>query len=501
MVGFSQSDWSFRLTPRTGTVANMMSTQAKNDETGEHRMVRQWSLDTMATRSSRLQVFSFNRNDERPDEVLARQDQFRVRVDQAVGKYGILCLEREDIRYDGSQLDQPDSRSTSVGYSHTLNAKTSIGAERTDVTFENGDRESATTGRVTTLLTKNAGIQLSETMVDRKGKGRANEHRRDFGFWWDLGGGMRLNYNFNRNSNTLTQSTQQAGLELTPGEIAGLAVGAATYRESSIDRGNSNAAGNFQLSTAKPLQWGAMRDLTLKFGADTFRDQGQYRRENRSMGAGFRVGKLAFGWDYNSQVGLNGDLAVDRSFRFQTDQAEKAPLRASVFYKIRTLPGDQQWMIRDYKFTWRMMRGAELSHQLSTNPEIARGDVILGSLPQMTRSRKWRLDFDQKGSTQAGLSFEEVANDQAKTMSRIGGINLKLFAKNPSPLMLFYGVEQNDRDNKRRTMHRYSLRYDQRPGPNQLLSLFLGNVSWQHSRDSRDRLQNWSMRLEYQLRF
>jgi hypothetical protein len=119
----------------------------------------------------------------------------------------------------------------------------------------------------------------------------------------------------------------------------------------------------------------------------------------------------------------------------------------------------------------------------------------------MTRSRKWRLDFDQKGSTQAGLSFEEVANDQAKTMSRIGGINLKLFAKNPSPLMLFYGVEQNDRDNKRRTMHRYSLRYDQRPGPNQLLSLFLGNVSWQHSRDSRDRLQNWSMRLEYQLRF
>jgi len=196
-----------------------------------------------------------------------------------------------------------------------------------------------------------------------------------------------------------------------------------------------------------------------------------------------------------------GDRAIDRLFSFSTDQDPKRALRGSVSYKVRTLPNDQQFMVRNYNLTLRPMNGLELSHQLVTNPEVAKGDAVLGSVTQGTRANTWKLDFTGSDRFKAGLSWQELINEQNKTMSRIGGINFTLFANNASPLSLFYGVEQGDLNGERRTAHRYSLRFDQRPGPNQLFSLFVGNLSWQHSRPQDQKVQNWNVRLEYQLRF
>jgi hypothetical protein len=99
-----------------------------------------------------------------------------------------------------------------------------------------------------------------------------------------------------------------------------------------------------------------------------------------------------------------------------------------------------------------------------------------------------------------GGSFEEIM-DKNRPLSRVGGLNLVLNESTGSPLKLFYGVEQADRTGKRYTTHRYHLQYDQKPGPNQMFSIFAGNVSYQHTiADGRSR-NNWTLRVDYQIKF
>jgi len=78
---------------------------------------------------------------------------------------------------------------------------------------------------------------------------------------------------------------------------------------------------------------------------------------------------------------------------------------------------------------------------------------------------------------------------------------MKLFEKSGSPLMLFYGLELADQTNLWRKTQRYSLEYDQKTGPNQTLSLFLGNISYEHSVPVATGTSNNTLRLNYQYRF
>jgi hypothetical protein len=59
----------------------------------------------------------------------------------------------------------------------------------------------------------------------------------------------------------------------------------------------------------------------------------------------------------------------------------------------------------------------------------------------------------------------------------------------------------NQKGGMHRLTQRYSLQFDQRPGPNQVFSLFVGNVSYQYSVPDTFRKENWTLRLDYQFRF
>jgi hypothetical protein len=78
---------------------------------------------------------------------------------------------------------------------------------------------------------------------------------------------------------------------------------------------------------------------------------------------------------------------------------------------------------------------------------------------------------------------------------------LSFFEDTGSPLKLFYGLEQADGNVLRNTRHRYSIQYDQKAGPNQSLSFFLGNLSYQHRIENGFDRNNWTMRVNYQLKF
>ena len=166
------------------------------------------------------------------------------------------------------------------------------------------------------------------------------------------------------------------------------------------------------------------------------------------------------------------------------------------------MPDQGLTVIRNFQITARPTRGMELSHQVLTNPEEQfRSDVLLGSLTSPLRVNRWKLDYAPNTKWSLAAVWAEKLNDLTFESSRLGGVTLELFKDSGSPLSLFYGVEQLFGNVPRRTAHRYSIRFDQRPGPNQLLSLFAGNVSYEHSIADGFSRNNWTVNVNYQLKF
>jgi hypothetical protein len=214
-----------------------------------------------------------------------------------------------------------------------------------------------------------------------------------------------------------------------------------------------------------------------------------------------KLGSNKLGYQYVSQMHTSGTRGIDRIFRLDSDMSDKRMLTASVFYKVRTLPWNDQIMVRNFNFAVRPAKALELVHRIETNPEIARADVFLGSLPQASRSNKWELNWKRSTAMTVGANWQELVNDQNGATARTAGVSLALFENSGSPLRLFYGLEQADGNVLRSTKNRYSVQFDQRAGPNQSLSFFLGNLSYQHRIDNGFDRNNWSMRMNYQLRF
>jgi len=95
-----------------------------------------------------------------------------------------------------------------------------------------------------------------------------------------------------------------------------------------------------------------------------------------------------------------------------------------------------------------------------------------------------------------------MKNDANSALRRTAGLNISLFENSGSPLKLFYGVEEvNGAGQKHRLTSRYSLQYDQKAGPNQSFNIFVGNVSYQFDIADGFKKDNWSIRLDYVLRF
>lgn len=498
--GFSQSEFSIKWNAYRGLKVDISGTEALNATTEEQRRFRQSILSWDVDKYTRFDYFSLKQNSNMPEDLLFLNDIERFAFYRNLGKLGNFKYERETVDWDGSQTKAPDSRRETFAYETKLNSTTAVKTEQTHTAYNDGGHEDIRAHTLSTEINKKTGVSVTDLRIDRDGD-KPDEKRRNYGFWWDFGRGMRLTYGYARQLNSTADGQMQSTFGLTPGQVGGLTVGAAAYANQRWDNQRYHSVGNVQVATRKPFDFGILKSVQLKYGVDTLRDNHQFQRENRAMGFSGSLGGVSLGWDYFSQINPKGERAIDRAFRMSSDPTNTKPFRANILYKIRTLPEDKQVMIRDFAITARPARGLEVTHQLTTNPERPRGDAILGSITDPTRVNKWKLDYIGSKSTKFGASWDEIINDQAGTRSRIGGVNLTLFANNPSPLHLYYGVEQMDQGDKRRTAHRYHLRFDQRPGPNQLFSMFVGNVSWQHSRADGDKIQNWSIRMEYQLRF
>ncbi|MFZ4507516.1 MAG: hypothetical protein ACOYON_07445 [Fimbriimonas sp.] len=515
--GFSQRDAhiKWQLMPNLKVDASYFD--AANGDSQEERAIRNMILDWAPAKGTTVNYTHLENRSKDPVSSLFAQVVEKITVNKDLGKYGSLNLQRETQNFEGRNTGLPDMDRTFLSYETRVDKLTRVRTEQTLTNFDNGEKENINANTVSRELSKQAGVSVTDTRVDRQGTDR-DEVRRNYGFWMNLGSGVKVSYGYARHLNGETAGTLTSSFGIgkdttnfNPDQAAGVqkaTVGGYTlgggYGVNQWQAGDSTrtqAFSNVSFSTAKPLQLGALKNLQFDMGMDTAADYAAWMRESKTFGIGGQVGNNKFNYRYVGMMHPSGYRGIDRSFNLETDPSDKRWLKASLFYKLRTLPWDEQVMIRNFNITARPIKSVEVSHQLVTNPEVARGDVFLGSVPQAARSNKWQLNFNGTKDTAFGASWEELVNDQNKAMTRTGGVNLSLFQKSGSPLKLFYGLEQLQGNVARRTMHRYHMQFDQKAGPNQMLSIFAGNVSWEHQISDGQLRNNWTVRVDYQVRF
>jgi hypothetical protein len=439
----------------------------------------------------------------------------RITLTQNLGRLGRIALLDEKQVFSGRDNTQKDFHTQYVALQTKITATTDLTTEHTNKRFEDGTREVINANTVSTAVTKNAGVSVTEMAINREGS-ENDEKKRNYGFWIDFGKGFRLSYGYVRHligqeagalTSTVALGTNTPGNspdkvnQIQQGQAGNLMVGGG-YGVNQWDAdGRTQGFSNLTITTAKPFQVGFLSNVKVHFGMDQASDRAAWLRENHQASFSASLGNNVFGYEYRSQMHHSGIRGIDRTFRLSTDPDPKRKLVASVFYKVRTLPWDDQIMVRDYNITARPLKGFELSHQLQTNPEVSRGDVILGSLPQADRRSKWTLSWLQSADTTVSGTYFEQINDQSHANTRTGGLGLTLFQRSGSPLRLFYGVEQSFGNVPRRTRHRYEFEFNQRPGPNQTLSIFAGNIGYEHTIADGEARNNLTLRLNYQWRF
>jgi len=468
--------------------------------TGLESLIHQTSLNFKPTAKSEINVYQFEQLMPNALGALDKISINRYGISQAISKFGTIGFEQESQNFDTASNTPDNIRNTFV-VDTQLNKTTGVRTQQSNTQFSSGDSEQVQSHTLSTSMTKNTGVSVTDTHIKRTGP-RPDERKRNYGFWVDFGGGVRFSYGYARELNEASNGVYNSNVGITAGNAGGLTFGQSGYQQQRWDGTRNRSLGNFQVTTSKPLQVGPLRNFTFNIATDTVRDHDLWQRESQILNVASKIFGLQAGFDYFSQYDINHRArGVDRTFRLSSGKNQKKSFGAELMYKVRTLPNGETYDIRNLEFSARIIPGTEIKHNLQTFPEAPRGDLLLGTYAQPFRSSKWQFALTNQKAMPWNIEWEEKANDQAKQISRTARMNLTMFAKSPSPLFLSYGLEHNALKGNKRTINRYSLKFDQRPGQNQRLSFALGNETWTYGRAAGETRDQWNMRMEYQVRW
>ncbi|RYG30571.1 hypothetical protein EON81_24680, partial [bacterium] len=454
LAGFRQKELLLNWQAFKNVKLDYAEMDAVNGDDGRERDAMQMALNWAVDPSLKIGYAKQSSGERDPLKTIFRQSMERVSVSKNFGGGAFEYLsDKRD--YDGTDAKAPDSRLEAMAFEVKADKKTTIRTERARTEFSDGNSESVDTHSVRTEISKRVGVSVSDTKIDRSGDGK-DETKRDYGFYVDFGGGLRLSYGYVRNllgedvgSQTKTLAFgQNAGRtdaanvgQVQSGNVNGTQVAFGSSSNTWDDQANRvQSFNNLRLKTTKPFQFLWMKACGLAINMDTASDKSVWVRENRQIAFDGRLGGTALGFEYRGQADPQGERAIDRTVKVKTDPSDKAPISASLMYKQRTLPTDDVIAIRDLSLTVRPAKGMEITNQVQTNPETFRSDVLLGSMPRADRSNKWKVDFKGR-DTVFGGSWEELMNEDNDTASRTAGVNMTLFYGSGSPLTIFYGLE------------------------------------------------------------
>lgn len=517
MTGFKQTEGriSWQLNAKLNIQGNF--SEMTNPDTLEERRVRNMVLNWAPNSGTQLNYTHFEQKNADPLSMLLVNNLDQITVTKNFGRFGTLSYMNQNVEFNGTQTTQPDWHKQFLSFETKVNDKTTYRTEQTRTSFENGDKENINTNIVSTQLSKRVGVSVSNVDIDRGGDDR-DEHKKNYGFWYDLGNGLRFGYGYARDLNGLaagsTSSSVVFGKDATattpdqaggvqPGTVGGMNVGGGYGVNTWDDQlGRTQSFSNVNISTAKPFSiFGFIKNVDFKMGLDTSADNGNWLKENRLLSASGTLAGTKLGVEYKSQVDTVGNRGIDRSYFLETAKNDKSWLYAALKYKVRTLPTNATVMIRDFNITAKPVKNLEITNQMVTNPEVFQADAFLGSIPQASSSNKWLVNYNANPNFTFGGSYEELRNSLTATLSQTSGVTMTLNQGKGSPITFFYGLEHSSDTLQNRLVQRYHVQFSQRPGPNQTLSLFIGNVSYDRDLQLGEFRQNLTARIDYQFRF
>jgi len=513
LQGYNEMDIKAKWVIRPGSTLDTFDEEQYDPQRKQTWTTRNTILNAQLDKYTNVNITDLEQHNNDPMSTIFSSVVEKMSLTRDMGKYGILKVLDERDEYDGNRQNLLDNHLQYIGYQAKITGSTTFKTEQTHTTYENGVVENINSNTVSQDINKRAGVSVTDTEVNRTGTN--DESHKNYGFWYDLGNGVKLSYGYAKQimpDGSLDTTNQSLTLGKAPaagqpansvqaGQVGNLML-AGAYNESQwaqSDRTQSN--GNIAVTTVKPLNYGSFQDGKITVNLDSGSDYSKVIHENKLVSGQGRVGTYLFGYEYKSQMDPTGNRAIDRTVKLQTDPSEKKLISAGISYRDRTMPDNSTIIIRDYNLTFRPAKNLTLVNLLQTNPDIANPGAILGSIPQASRSDKWNLDYKQNPNLTVGGQFQELINDQTNSASQTAGVTAKLFDKIGSPVSLFYGLEAANQTNLWRKTQRYSLQFDQRPGKNQTLSLFVGNLSYEHSVPVGSYSNNNTFRLNYQYRF
>jgi hypothetical protein len=515
--GFSQNDNRLRLAPNKNIKVEYSDSSAYNAFSKESRNSDSALLDWVLDSSTRVGYIKQAVENKTPNSTLFAASVERFSMSKTVGK-STLSYASESRTFGGPKAS-PNSDKTVYALETKISKDTSLRTEQSKTTFSDGNEENQQSHTVSTQISKNVGVSLTDTNIDRTDASK-NETRRDYGFWVDFGKGVKMTYGYARHLNGLDAGTTNTGfafgqgvgrinpnqaLNTTPtANVNGTQIGYANGSNAWDDQiGRSQAFSNFSLSSTKPFHLVFLEDCKFSLNTLMASDNTRWLKEDVSSSFESNVGQYGIGFQYKGQVDQIGSRAIDRTFRFKTDIKGTAPLSMTLAYKQRVLPTNKEFAIRDFQANWKPTKGLVLSHQMQTNPEGPYNpNIILGTMPLAQRRNIWRLDFTGNKNLLVGGQFDEMIDDNLDAIRRTAGFNLSMFSGTGSPLNLFYGVEQNSNPTGQNSYVRFGLNFEQKASKNQVFSLSLGNQGWLQNVDKRlVGTTDWIGRLNYQWRF
>ncbi len=504
MIGQKGTDAKLKWRPWKGLTVDAQSVDLTgNGLQQDHKTQNVTALWTPNKHTEIGYVYLNNKSND-PTQLLYYNNLERFTLKQDLGKNTIFRLAQEKAELAGTTNAAPGWDKIYFSLQSDLNKTTKFFTERTQTHFDDGTSQTIMTNTLSAQLSPKAGVSVSDIRTDNPGD-KTDQSRRDYGVWVVLPNGMKVSYGDVRTLNGATEE-ETKNLSVTAGQIGNVKLDNSGYNEhyweTALNSQRTQAQSNVSLSTVKPFRFGPLSDMHMNFGFNALADRSTWQQENRVFGLSAKLGTNSLGYDYRGQMWTNGYRAIDRTFRFATDSKPNRFMVATVMYKLRTLPWDSQVMIRDYNLMFRPGKNFEFSNHLVTNPEgPAAGNVPLGNTAQAIRSNEWKLDYKRDPNFTVGMNWLELINDSNHAMNRTAGISATLFNAKGSPLKLFYGLQQNQGNVPRSAQYRYSIQFDQRPGPNQTFSFFVSNLNYGETLPTGTHRSNWTTRLDYSFRF
>lgn len=516
LIGFNETDSRLKFAPLKNMKLEYSQSSAYNEVTTELRENDFLNLGLNLDRNTQFGYSKVDQLDKTSNSTLLAASLEKLSISRKFGSSS-LSVTKEKQQYNG-QNATPDVDKMTVSLETKLDKNTSIRTEQTRTNFSDGNKEDINSNTLSTQLSKNMGVSVTDTSINRTGDNN-DERKKNYGLWYDFGKGVRMTFGqvrqltgetggysqsgFAFGQNPAAYNPGQALVPITGANVNGTTLGFANSANTWDDQlGRTQAFSSFSLATNKPFSVGFLQACKLNLNSYMASDNSRWLKEDVASAFESHVGKYGVGYQYRGQVDQQGKRAIDRTYQVKTDFTNKAPLSASFTYKQRIMPDNKEYAIRDYQLKWQATKGFQITNQIQTNPEGPYNpNIVLGTQPVAQRRNIWRADYTGGKNFSFGGQFDEMRDDTLFTTRRTAGLNMSFFQGTGSPLSLFYGIEQNDSTLGRNSYVRFGLSFEQKASVNQVFSFSVGNQGWLQNTDKTLAGQNdWVARLNYQWR-